>query len=112
MARRYREVDINFGAIESALDGLEPPTLALEEVLGKLRGRLAEKRDQGVSLTVLCRTLKDHGVTVGARALAHFLDTGELPGRVEADGKGGATGSRDGSAAVAKADGRGSPEGG
>lgn len=112
MARRYREVDIDFGAIETALDGLEPPTLALEEVLGKLRARLAEKRDQGVTLAVLCRTLKDHGVTVGTRALGHFLDTGELPGRAAVNGQVGTAGSRDRPEMVTRTDRRGSPEGG
>ena len=87
MARRYREVDIDFEAIGSALERLEPPTLALEEVLAKLRGRLIEKRDQGVTLGELCRTLKDHGVSVGVRALAHFLDTGGLPTRAKANAR-------------------------
>ena len=81
MARRYREVDVDFAGIDAALSRLEPPTMELGDVLGRLRGRLAEKRDQGVALAVLCRTLKEHGVTVGERALGCFLDTGELPAR-------------------------------
>ena len=80
-AKRFKESDIDFEAIENGMANLAPPKLALEEVLARLRPKMLLHRERGVSVGQLCELLGENGVEVGERSLRSFLDRGRLPGR-------------------------------
>ena len=95
MARgKFIAEEIDFEKIKKGMAALEPPKLALEEVLSKLRPSMHEQRKRGVTVEQLVGLLKESGIEVGVRNLKHFIDKGELlggrpkRGRAEEDGPG------------------------
>ena len=48
-ARRFKEADIDFDALDGGLAKLEPPKLSLADVLDRLRKRLVEQQAKGVT---------------------------------------------------------------
>ena len=82
--RTFNEVDVDFGAIEAALEKLPTPTITLGDVLERLRPSLVEQRKRGVSIGQMREVLKGYGVEIGERSLKRFVETGVLPGRKRA----------------------------
>ena len=81
MARnRFIEADIDFEGIERRMAALDPPKLALEEVLARLRDRMQEQRKRGVTVEQLAGVLREMGVEVGVRNLKHYIEKGQLMG--------------------------------
>ena len=81
MARsKFIAEEIDFDGIERGMAALEPPKLALEEVLKRLRPRMQEQRARGVTVEQLAELLKGQGIEVGSRNLKHFIEKGELLG--------------------------------
>lgn len=81
MARtKFIEADIDFEGIERRMAALEPPKLALEEVLARLRDRMQEQRKRGVTVEQLAGVLGEMGIEVGVRNLKHYIEKGELMG--------------------------------
>ena len=81
MARtKFIAEEIDFEGIKKGMAALEPPKLALEEVLQKLRPSMQEQRKRGVTVEQLVELLRESGIEVGVRNLKNFIDKGELLG--------------------------------
>ena len=81
MARsRFIAAEVDFDGIRKGFGALEPPKLALAEVLGELRGEMIEHRDRGVTVEQMADVLKAKGIEVGVRNLKNFIEKGELLG--------------------------------
>ena len=81
MARnRFIEADIDFEGIERRMAALDPPKLALEEMLARLRDRMREQRKRGVSVEKLAGVLGEMGVEVAVRNLKLYIEKGEPMG--------------------------------
>ena len=65
--------------IESDLAGLEPPTISVRNALDRLKPSLDAQVRRGVTAEQMVPVLKARGIVVGRKALAHYLETGELP---------------------------------
>ena len=81
VGRRFNETDVDFDAIDADLAKLAPPKLSLKDVLDRLRERMLEQREKGVTVAQMHEVLKAQGIELGERSLKAFLDKGELPGR-------------------------------
>ncbi len=89
MARsKFIAEEIDFDGIERGMAALEPPKLALEEVLKRLRPRMQEQRARGVTVEQLAELLKGQGIEVGVRNLTRFIEKGELLGGRPKRGRG------------------------
>lgn len=81
MARnKFLAEEIDFEGIQRKMAALEPPKLALEEVLTRLRPGMQEQRKRGVTVEQLAQVLKETGIEVGVRNLKNFIEKGELLG--------------------------------
>ena len=81
MARsKFIAEEIDFEGLKRGMAALEPPKLALEEVLAELRPSMLEQRKRGVTVEQLAELLRGSGIEVGVRNLKHFIDRGELLG--------------------------------
>ena len=78
-ARSFNEADLDFDAIAGDLAKLRPPKVTLEDVLGKLREPMLDKRRQGVSVAQIREVLRARGIEIGERSLKSYLEKGELP---------------------------------
>ena len=81
MARsKFIAAEVDFDGIRKGFGALEPPKLALAEVLAELRGEMIEHRDRGVTVEQMADVLKAKGIDVGVRNLKNFIEKGELLG--------------------------------
>ena len=49
MARQFTEAEIDFDGVAGDLSRLVPPKVTLEEILGRLREVMLERKDKGVN---------------------------------------------------------------
>lgn len=77
--RRIVETQVDWSGIESDLAGLEPPTISVRNALDRLKPSLDAQVRRGVTTAQMVPILKARGIVVGRKALAHYLETGELP---------------------------------
>ena len=111
MARsKFIEEEIDFDGIQRKMAALEPPKLALEEVLGRLRQGMIDNRKRGVTVEQIAEVLKEQGIEVGVRNLRHFIERGELMGGRPRRSASGST-AADGGTESGSGDGAGMPEG-
>ena len=81
MARnKFIAAEVDFEGIRKGFGALEPPKLALAEVLAELREEMIGHRERGVTVEQLAEVLKEKGVEVGVRNLKNFIEKGELVG--------------------------------
>ena len=82
MARQFTEAEIDFDGVAGDLSRLVPPKVTLEEILGRLREVMLERKDKGVTVRQMVKVLDKRGINVSERKLRTFLETGQLgPGR-------------------------------
>ena len=77
----FNAADIDFAALETRIGKLKPRKLEIEEVLGRVRGRMVEQWKRGVTVAQLREALGEAGIDVAERSLKVYLEKGEWPGR-------------------------------
>ena len=77
--RRIIETQVDWSGIESDLAALEPPTISVRNALDRLKPSLDAQVRRGVTAEQMVPVLKARGIVVSRKALAHYLETGELP---------------------------------
>ena len=76
---RFIETQVHRSGIESDLAALEPPTISVRNALDRLKPSLDAQVRRGVTAEQMVPVLKARGIVVSRKALAHYLETGELP---------------------------------
>lgn len=77
----FNAADIDFEALETRIAKLKPRRLEIEEVLGRVRGKMLEQMKRGVTVAQLREALSEGGIDVAERSLKQYLEKGEWPGR-------------------------------
>ncbi len=73
MARTFVEAHINMPSIEADLAAIEPPVLTLDELLGRLTPQITAASRRGATHEQIRDSLKAHGITVSAAAVARIV---------------------------------------
>ena len=76
---RIIEARADWSGIESDPAALEPPTISVRNALDRLKPSLDAQVRRGVTAEQMIPVLKARGIVVSRKALAHYLETGELP---------------------------------
>lgn len=76
--RTIKVVDFDVNAIRRGLRSVKPRTLSYEEALEKLAPALRRRVDDGAAMEDLAAELSRHGISIAARRLRLYLDTGSL----------------------------------
>ena len=64
MARQFTEAEIDFDGVAGDLSRLVPPKVTLEEILGRLREVMLERKDKGVTVRQMVKVLDKRGINV------------------------------------------------
>ena len=81
MTDEYVEAQIDFEAVRAKLAGLEPPRIALAEVLERIRPSIERKVQEGVSAKEIAAALGEFGIRISGQRLRGWIETGRVQTR-------------------------------